>query len=221
MYAAMALLVGAALDRLATLWPSRRRWAVWPFAVFAVLVLLVVGAAVVAGRGRPEAVALGGDAFVWMVTAALVPLLLAAALGWWWARQGRLPRAALAVAVGMGALQLALAFAILPRFDAVKSARGLSAELVQRMQPGDVYGIYPRLDSTFLFYSGRYAADLQSEAELRDFAARPGRVWVLAQRDDWSKLTSPPPLVEVARDADPREGYLLLAKAEMVRAAMP
>lgn len=221
MYAAMALLVGAALDRLAALWPARRRWAVWPFAVFAVLVLIVVAAVVVAGRGRPEAAALGGDAFVWMVTAALLPLLLAAALGWWWAREGRLPRATLAVAAGMGALELALAFVILPRFDTVKSARGLSAELVARMQLGDVYGIYPRLDSTFLFYSGRYAADLQSEAELRDFAARPGRVWVLAQRDDWSKLTAPPPLVEVARDADPREGYLLLAKPEMARAATP
>ena len=64
-------------------------------------------------------------------------------------------------------------------------------------------------------------ADLQSEAELRDFAARPGRVWVLAQRDDWAKLTSPPPLVEVARDADPREGYLLLAKPEMNGGSRP
>ena len=216
MYAAMALLVGAGLDRLAVLWPARRRWAVWPFALFALLVLLLVVAVPIAGRGRPEAAALGGDPFVWMVTAALLPLLLAAGLAWWWARQGRLPRAAGAVAAGMAALELVLAFVLLPRFDVIKSARGMSAELVSRMQSGDVYGIYPRLDATFLFYSRRYAADLQSEAELREFAARPGRVWVLAQRDDWERLASPPPLVEVARDADPREGYLLLAKPEMV-----
>jgi hypothetical protein len=119
----------------------------------------------------------------------------------------------------MGALELALAFVLLPRFDAVKSARRMSAELVARMQPGDVYGIYPRLDSTFLFYSGRFAADLQSEEELRAFATQPGRTWVLVQRDDWSKLGQPPPLVEVARDVDPREGYLLLAKPEMVPGA--
>ena len=82
------------------------------------------------------------------------------------------------------------------------------------MAPGDVYGIYPRLDATFLFYSRRYAADLQDEASLRDFAARPERVWVLAQRDDWERLASPPPLVEVARDADPSEGYLLLTRPD-------
>jgi 4-amino-4-deoxy-L-arabinose transferase-like glycosyltransferase len=214
MYPAMALLVGAALDRLAAQWPARRRWVVWPFALFALLALLLVVAAVVAGRGRPEAAALGGDLFVWTLAASLLPLLLAAALAWWWARQGRLPRSAVALAAGMGALELALAFVLLPRFDAVKSARAMSAELVSRLEPGDVYGIYPRLDSTFLFYSGRFAESLESEAALRAFAARPGRVWVLAQRDDWSRLQSPPPLVEVARDADPRSGYLLLTRPD-------
>src|SRR6185436_12543203 len=135
MYAAMALLVGAALDRLAALWPARRRWAVWPFAGFALLVLLMVAAVAIGGRGRAEAAALGGDRFVWTVAASLLPLLLAAALAWWWARQGRLPRAAVALAAGMGALELVLAFVLLPRFDTVKSARAMSAELVSRMEP--------------------------------------------------------------------------------------
>jgi 4-amino-4-deoxy-L-arabinose transferase-like glycosyltransferase len=219
MYAAMALLVGAGLDRLAALWPARRRWLIWPFAAFAVLALLLVVAVPAAGRGREEAVPLGGEPFVWMVTAAFVPLLLGAAFAWWSARQGRIERAVGGVAAGMVALELALAFVLLPRFDVVKSARGLSAELVARLQPGDVYGIYPRLDSTFLFYSRRHAVELGDEAALRAFAARPGRVWVLAQRDDWRRLAAPPPLVEVARDADPRAGYLLLTNARAKVAA--
>ncbi len=213
MYAAMALLVGAGLDRLAALWPARRRWATWPFAIFAILVLLVVVALPVAGRRREEAATLGGDPFVWTVTAAFLPLLLGALFAWWSARHGRIGRAVGSVAAGMAALELVLAFVLLPRFDVVKSARALSGELVERIQPGDVYGIYPRLDSTFLFYSRRYAVELADEAALRAFAARPERVWVLAQRDDWKKLAPPPPLVEVARDADSSHGYLLLANA--------
>ena len=89
----------------------------------------------------------------------------------------------------------------------------------QRMRPGDVYGIYPRLDASFVFYSGHFAESLESPAELRGFLERPGRVWVLAQRDDWGRLDPQPPLVEVARDSDPSEGYLLLARPEMVGAA--
>jgi 4-amino-4-deoxy-L-arabinose transferase-like glycosyltransferase len=218
LYPALAWLVGVSLDRLVLLWPARRRWGSWPFALLALLMLLVLVALPIAGRGRPEVAVLGGDAFVWMVTAALLPLLLGSAWAWWSARQGRLVRGAAAVGAGMAALELAMAFVLLPRFDAVKSARELSAELVGRMAPGDVYGIYPRLDSTFLFYSGRFAEDLDGEAKLRELAARPGRVWVLAQRDDWRRLSPPLPLVEVARDRDPREGYLLLAKPEMAAA---
>lgn len=216
LYPALALLIGASLDRLVVLWPARRRWASWPFGLLALLVLLVVVALPVAGRGRADVAALGGDLFVWMVVLALLPLLLGAAWGWWGARNGHLARAVAAVGAGMAALELAMAFVLLPRFDAVKSARELSAGLVAKMAPGDVYGIYPRLDSTFLFYSGRFAEDLDSEAKLRAFAARPGRVWVLAQRDDWQRLSPPLALVEVARDRDPRQGYLLLAKPEMV-----
>jgi len=221
MYPAMALLVGAALDRLASLWPAQRRWAVWPFAIFALLAGLLVVALPVAGRGREEAVPLGGDRFVWTVTFALLPLFAGALWSWWSARSGRLARAAVAVGAGMAALELALAFVLLPRFDVVKSARQLSADLVARMEPGDVYGIYPRLDSTFLFYSRRFAEDLDGEASLRAFVARPGRVWVLAQRDDWRRLEPPLPLVEVARDGDAHHGYLLLARPGMAPGAVP
>ena len=45
-----------------------------------------------------------------------------------------------------------------------------------------------------------------------------GRIWLLAKRDAWRQVSSPPPLVEVARDQDVKEGYLLLARPEMVPA---
>ncbi|MFL6290438.1 MAG: ArnT family glycosyltransferase, partial [Thermoanaerobaculia bacterium] len=86
MYPAMALLVGAALDRIAADagdHPLGRRWAVWPLGLLSVIALLIVVALPIAGRGREEAVALGGDRFVWQVTAAFLPLLAGALYAWW------------------------------------------------------------------------------------------------------------------------------------------
>src|SRR4029079_15407349 len=143
----------------------------------------------------------------------LAPALLGAAVAWWAARRGRFLRASAALAAGMGAVALLLVLLLVPRFEAIKSGRALAAELVARLAPGEVYGIYPRLDNTFLFYTGgRRAEDLDSDAKLRAFVERPGRVWLLAKRDAWAKLSPPIALEEVARDPDPREGYLLLTR---------
>jgi hypothetical protein len=105
-----------------------------------------------------------------------------------------------------------MAIYALPRFDLFKSARGLSRILVARMAPGEPYTIYPRLDSTFLFYTHRYCVDIDSEETLRKTLSRPGRVWLLTERDDYAGLKNLPPLIEIARDADPREGYILFLK---------
>jgi 4-amino-4-deoxy-L-arabinose transferase-like glycosyltransferase len=218
MYPAMALLVGMALDRIASMTaegPRWRRWAVIPFAIVAAVFLLIVVALPVAGRDRPEAALLGGDPFVWGLTAIFVPAALGAILAFlsgWRSRPDALTRAAASLAVGLTVTTIGIALYALPRFDAFKSARGLSRELVSRMAPGDVYGIYPRIDSTFLFYTGRFCVSLDSEDRLRAFLARPGRIWLLAQRDDLGKLQGLPPLKEVARDADPREGYILFTR---------
>jgi 4-amino-4-deoxy-L-arabinose transferase-like glycosyltransferase len=212
LYPAMALMVGAALDRLAAEWPASRRWLEIPLGLAAALALALVAGLPLYGRGRAEAVPLGGDRFVWEVTAAFVPLLLGAAFAWWSARRGAIPRAAASLGAGMGVTMLLAALFLLPAFDAVKSARGLSRVLVARMGPGEPYGIYPRLDNTFLFYTRRFCVDLDSEGKLRAFLARPGRVWLVAQRDDLARLKGLPPLVEIARDQDPKEGYLLLTR---------
>jgi len=212
MYPAMALLVGAGLDRIAAEWPVWRRWLVVPLGLVAGLALLITVGLPLAGRGRPEVALLGGAPFVWGLTAAFLPLLLGAGFAWWAARSGAVSRAAASLAAGIALTYLAVSLYALPRFDVFKSARGLSRELVARMAPGDVYGIYPRLDSTFLFYSRRFCVNLDGEARLRAFLARPGRVWLLAQKDDLAKLKGLPPLTEATRDQDPKEGYLLLLK---------
>ncbi len=213
MYPAMALLVGAALDRIASAWPRDRGWVVWPCGLLAGLALVLVAGIAVWGRGRPEAIPLGGDRFVAMLTAALVPLLLGALYAWWQSRSGRISRAAAGLAAGMALIFAAASLVLLPRFDVYKSTRGMSRLLLEKMGPQDVYGIYPRLDSTFLFYTRRNAVPLESPEALRAFAARPGRVWILIQRDDLAKVPPPlPPLRKVAEDLDPREGYILFTR---------
>lgn len=212
LYPALALLVGAGLDLAAANWPRRRRGVVLPLGGIAGLVLLAIAALPFAARRRPEVAALGGNAFVYGLMAILLPLLLGAIAAWWLSRSGKLSRAAAALAAGMALTGLGVALYALPRFDVFKSAHGLSGVLVSRMAPGEPYGIYPRLDSTFLFQTRRFCEELDSEAKLRAYLARPGRVWLLAQKDDFSRLGNLPPLVEVARDAEPREGYILLLK---------
>jgi hypothetical protein len=78
------------------------------------------------------------------------------------------------------------------------------------MAPGEPYAIYPHLDAPFLFYTGRFAVTLDGERELREFVRRPGRKWLLIERDDLARLAEPLPLVEVARDRNLRDGYVLL-----------
>jgi 4-amino-4-deoxy-L-arabinose transferase-like glycosyltransferase len=212
MYPAMALLVGAGLDLVASAWPRWRRGVVIPLGLVAGIVLLITAALPFAARRRPEAALLGGDAFVRGLTAVLLPLLAGAVAAFWLSRSGALHRPAAALAAGMALTGLGVALYALPRFDVFKSARGLSDTLVSRMAPGETYGIYPRLDPTFLFQTRRFCVDLDGEAKLRAFLARPGRAWLLAQKDDLSRLRNLPPLVEVARDAEPKEGYILLLK---------
>jgi 4-amino-4-deoxy-L-arabinose transferase-like glycosyltransferase len=213
MYPAMALLVGAGLDRLAAEWASWRRWwLVVPLGLMAAVALAFVVGLPTIGRSRSEAILLGGDPFVWGLTALFVPFLVGATYACWTAWSGAVPRAAASLAAGIALTAIGLGFLAVPRFDVFKSTRGLSAQLVSRMAPDETYGIYPRLDSTFLFYTQRFCVDLDSEEKLRAFLVRPGRIWLLAQRDDLARLRNLPPLIEVARDQDPKEGYQLLLR---------
>ncbi len=225
MYPGLALVVGAALDRLAAEAaergpgaPGRAAKAVsWPLLLLALFGFALPAALWLAGRGRPEALPLGGEGFVRTLVLVLLPLGIGASLAWWQARRGRIVSAVAVLAGGMGALILAAAFTVIPAFDAVKSARGLSNRLLELAAPDESYAIYPRIDSTFLFYTERFAEFPADEAELQAYARRPGKLWLLAQRDALAKLQHPLPLVEYARDPDEKAGYVLLGKAGAMR----
>lgn len=217
MYPAMALLVGASFAEIRRSWPSLRGWLVAPATALALLLTALPALGFYVIRYQPER--LGGRlAELEPLGPGLLPLLLAfglvlsassiaALLG---ALRGSTRRVTFGLAVGMGTVAVAAALWVLPRFDAVKSARPLARALLERAAPDEPYGIYPRLDAPFLFYTRRFSVELRDEASLRAFVAREGRVWLLIEKDDLERLEPPLALIEVARDADRRDGYVLL-----------
>lgn len=221
MYPAMALLVGAGLDRLASAWhearASERRWVSWLLAAIAVLGAALAAAVPFVAERRADDLAMIGPGLPSPVVAACLLLAAGSGAAWWLARHGRIPAAAGSLAAGMGAGALLLFVLALPRFDAVKSARPLSKVLLERMAPGEPYAIYPRLDAAFLFYTRRFSEPVQGEEELRAFAGRPGRQWLLIERQELAELDPPLPLIEVARDRDLRDGYVLMTDPPVPR----
>jgi 4-amino-4-deoxy-L-arabinose transferase-like glycosyltransferase len=219
MYPGLALVVGAALDRLAArrqevAAPAKAEKALTvPLLLLALFSLALPVALWFGGRNRPEALPLGGESFVLTLVFTLLPLALGTLWAWWQARRGRIVPAIAGIAAGMALLILIASYTVIPAFDAVKSARGLSSHLLTLAAPNEPYAIYPRIDSTFLFYTERFAELPVTEPELQAYARRPGKIWLLAQRDALAKLAQPLPLVEYARDPDEKAGYVLLGKA--------
>jgi len=217
MYPAMALLVGAAFAEIRRSWPSLRGWLVAPAVALALLLTAVPALGFYVVRFEPER--LGGRlAELDPLGPGLLPLLLAfglvlsaaslvALLG---ALRGSTRRVTLGLALGMGIVTAAAAHWVLPRFDAVKSARPLARTLLESATPDEPYAIYPRLDAPFLFYTRRFSVVLPDEAALRAFVAREDRIWLLIEKADLERLKPPLGLAEVARDADRRDGYVLL-----------
>jgi 4-amino-4-deoxy-L-arabinose transferase-like glycosyltransferase len=208
-YPALALLVGAALDDAAAQWPRWRRWMTVPLGLLVAFLATFMAALPVLGPRRPELAVLGVGYLV-VVMIAAGALVAGSAVAWWQARQGRAPGVMVSLVGGMAALQLLLAFFLLPPLDVFKSARGLSRELLARADGGEPYGIFRGLDAGFLFYTHRFATELADPESLHRFATRRERVYILAERDELAKVADPPPLIEVACDLDSAEGYLLL-----------
>ena len=212
MYPALALLVGAGLDRIATSWPRHRGWVVWPLGGLALLLAAATAALPTIAARRAADIAALGPSLVPQLAALLTLVALAAAAAAWLAHRGQISHATAALAGGLAVITLAAALWVLPRFDAVKSARPLSEQLLRSLGPGEPYAIYPRLNAGFLFYTGKFCELPQGEAELREYAARSGRIWLLIKKSELAKLSPPLPLVEAAHDVDDREGYALLTK---------
>ena len=221
MYPALALLVAIAFVEIEWSWPRLRRSLTVPAGLVALVLAVLPALGAIAVRWTPERWQLR----VRQTLAALEPmgpglLPLLGALGWvlaaaavaaWLAaRQGRPRRMAWWLTAGFGSIAALGSVLILPRFDAVKSARPMAARLVEHAAPGEPYAMWPRLDAPIVVYSRRYAVELATLDELYAFARRPGTVWLLIQKDDLARLEQPLPLVEVARDDVRDDGYALL-----------
>jgi len=217
MYPAMALLVAAAFAEIESSWPRFRRLLTVP----AGLAALLVGGGTLAGaillRTRSERFARQlaelepmGPGLIPLVGFLGLVLAFFLTAGWIGARRRHPGGTVLAFAGGMSFLVVLASIFVLPRFDAVKSARPLAEKLLELSRPGDPYAIWPRLDPTFLVHTRRYAVELEDEAELRAWASREARPWLVIRKDVLEKLDPPLPLVEVARDAEVRQGYALL-----------
>jgi 4-amino-4-deoxy-L-arabinose transferase-like glycosyltransferase len=212
MYPGLALILGSAIDRLAREVGSSRRWLGVPLAALTIPLGVAIPLALALRRfadRAPEITAVGPTlpARTAVVVAALA---VGAALALGLAVMRRPVAACVAFAAGSGVAGLLVALVVLPSFDPIKSARGLATIYRQRAGPDEPYGIFPRLDPPFLYYTERFATVLRSGDELRAFAERPGPVWVFAEERFLRTIEPPPGLVEVARDADPRSGYVLL-----------
>jgi 4-amino-4-deoxy-L-arabinose transferase-like glycosyltransferase len=217
MYPALAMLVAAAFGEIESSWPRLKRWLTVPAGLLALLATAVPLAGFVLERWWPERLGprlaelapLGPGLLPTLLGLGLL-LAAAAQVAWLGARRGRPGRVVNAWTAGLGVAAALAAVLVLPRFDAVKSAKPLAARLLELAAPDEPYAMWPRLDAPFVFHTRRYAVELGSEDELEAFARRPGRVWLLITRPALERRTQPLTLVEVARDRDRRDGYVLL-----------
>jgi 4-amino-4-deoxy-L-arabinose transferase-like glycosyltransferase len=221
MYPAMALVVAAALGEIEATWPRLRTFLTVPTLVAVVLALGASFGGFAVVRFFPERF---GERLADLAPmgAGLLPTLFALGLAlaaafqfaWLLARRGRVWPLVQVAAAGMGLASAVAAVAVLPRFDVVKSARPLAAKVLALAAPEDPWAIWPPpLDATFLFHIRRPAVELADEVELRAFAARPGPVWLLIEKQRLAALDPPLALVAVADDAEPRHGYVLLTSS--------
>jgi 4-amino-4-deoxy-L-arabinose transferase-like glycosyltransferase len=212
MYPAMALLIGAGMDRLIDEAAGLRRcWLTWPSALLSAIAIATAVGLPWWGRGQP-ALAPMGPGYLRLVSLAVL-LLAAGALAATVLSSRRRTTAALAsLFIGVAAFSLVFHLHVRPPFDALKSAQPMALRLSMLAAPDEPYGIFPRVDAAFVFYTGRFAVELRTEEGVREFAARPGRVWLLVGRRELERFDPPLPLVEVARDLDPIEGHILLTK---------
>jgi 4-amino-4-deoxy-L-arabinose transferase-like glycosyltransferase len=228
MFPAMALLVAVSFAEIESSWPRLRRFLTVPAALLALIATLAPVAGFVAVRFYRARLAdrlaglepLGPGLLPVLLALGLV-LAVASQLAWLAARRGR-PRSLVhSWTWGLALAAMAASMLVLPRFDALKSARPLAHRLIELAPPGEAWAIWPRLDAPFVFYTRRYAVELAGEAELAAFARRPERVWLLITKPELARLGASLPLVEVARDDHRREGYVLLASAPLPAPSPP
>jgi hypothetical protein len=114
----------------------------------------------------------------------------------------------------MAVAVLIAGFRLLPAMDVFKSSRPLAAAFVGHTADDMAFAVYPRLDNTVLFYTGRHAVPIGTLEALREYLAEPGQAWVFIERDELAGLPARElPLALVAREPPvEHHGYLLLAE---------
>jgi hypothetical protein len=221
MYPGLALIVAWSLVEIESSWPRLRRWLTVPAALVALLLAALPVAGWLAVRHPPgrwaarvaralDELAPAGPELLPIAAALGALLAAAAAAAYLAARAGRPRRLVALLFVGFGFAAAGASAFVLPRFDAIKSSRPMAERLARRAAVDEPYAIWPRLDAPILVYSRRHAVELESVDDLHAFARRPATVWLLIEQDDLARLAEPLPLVEVARDDDRRDGYVLM-----------
>jgi len=224
MYPLLAIAIAAAFGEIESSWPRLRRQLTVPAALLATLTTAIPIAGWFALRNPPASVAariaavreelrpMGGGLLAEMLVLTLL-LAVAAQAALLAARRGRPRLVVLAWSLGFATFAAIASARILPRFDAVKSARPLSAKLLEVAPADEPYAVWPRLDATFLVYTRRHQVELLTREDLEAFVRRPGRVWLLIGARELERLPEPLPMTEVARDEERRDGYVLMASS--------
>ncbi len=241
LYPALALFVGAGLDRIAREWPRGRRSVLAGAGIATAVVALIVGVIAsgapllrAAEAPRPAAAGAAGallEARSGLVEtlAAVAPLgpgfferatvvaalFLAGSFGFLiLASRGRLRAGALVLAVGAAGFASVATVTLLPRYDVLKSPEPLAAQVLTRLGPDDEWATFPVVVPHYLFYVGRPSVVLRDGEELRAWIEGRQSPWVLGRRDKFEEIEGELPLVEVAADSPRRGAYVLLGRPE-------
>ncbi len=223
MYPGMSLLVAAVLQRLTIQWTELSRsgkdatgrgeafpraWMLVPLGLLALLAGTAAALLPLRVGERPE-LALMTSWTLPLVTAALALLALSALVALVFVWRGRAVWAPKVLAVTMMAMVMTLFLAVLPQVDAFKSPRRLTERLMADRLPDEPFAVFPRKDESVIFYAGKPVLDVHFD-ELDAFLSSAPRVWLLAERDALERVEPARELIEIDRDADVEDGYLLL-----------
>jgi len=80
----------------------------------------------------------------------------------------------------------------LPAFEQVKPTRRLARLVAETARPEDHVGMYRlnRWSSSWRFYVGRHSDRLETDAQVAEFFARPGRHYCAMLRHDYEQLVA-------------------------------
>lgn len=211
MFPGLALVVALLFVEVERSGAHLRRFLTAPAALLAAIFALAPVALPRVAEKQREISALGPDV-LWM-GATIAALLALSFLAAWAAAASHRPRAvAPLLALGMGGAMIFASYSLLPRFNSIKSFRPLAERVAELARLDEPLAIYHRVEAAILFYSRRFAEIPRSEPELRAFTDGSGRRWLIIDREDFERLSPPPPWIEVTRSAErERKTYLLLA----------